>query len=140
MGDRLFMSNKDIKQVEIVSDYGSYTNVIFFNQTIYQSKTKKQNKEGYYYTLKTVVPRVIYDYLKVTEDIIYLVSDNNKTIVLSEPTQYLTDGVTVFKRKLNKKSHNFTVPKQLFDENNSSNYVASFIFVPTESMVLVEFS
>jgi len=134
------MSNKDIKQVEIVSDYGSYTNVIFFNQTIYQNKTKKQNKEGYYYTLKTVIPRVIYDYLEVTEDIIYLVHENNWTIVTSKPGEYLSDDVTVYKRKLNKKSHNFTVPKQLFDENTSSNYVARFIFVPTESMVLVEFS
>lgn len=136
----LFMSNKDIKQVEIVEDYGSYSNVIFFNQTIYQSKTKKQNKEGYYYTLKTVVPRVIYDYLKVQEDIIYLVHDNDRIILLSDPTDYLEDSVTVYKRKLNKKSHNFTVPKQLFDENSGSEYVASFIFVPAESMVLVKFS
>lgn len=133
------MSNKDIKQVEIVENYGSYSNVIFFNQTIYQSKTKKQNKEGYYYTLKTVVPRVIYDYLKVQEDIIYLVHDNNRIILLSDPTDYLDDNITVYKRKLNKKSHNFAIPKQLFDENTSSTYVASFIFVPTESMVLVEF-
>lgn len=134
------MSKKDIKQVEIIEEFGPYHNVIFFNQTIYQNKTKKANGEGYYYTLKTVIPRVIYDYLEVTEDIIYLVSDNKKTIVLTEPTQYLTDDVTVIKRKLNKKSHNFTVPKQLFDENTSSNYVASFIFVPSESLVLVEFS
>ncbi|MBQ6220848.1 MAG: hypothetical protein IJJ47_14035 [Methanosphaera sp.] len=134
------MSNKDIKQVEIVENYGSYNNVIFFNQTIYQSKTKKQNKEGYYYTWKTVVPRVIYDYLKVTEDIIYIVQDNSKVLLLSDPKDYLSDDVSVYKRKLNKKSHNFTVPKQLFDEDKSSDYVASFIFVPSESFVLVEFS
>ena len=140
MGDRLFMSNRDIKQVEIVEDFGSYHNVIFFNQTIYQNKTRKANGEGYYYTLKTVLPRVIYDYLEVTEDIIYLVTNKTNTIVLTDPVEYRTDDVTVIKRKLNKKSHNFTVPKQLFDENNSSNYVASFIFVQTESMVLVEFS
>ncbi len=134
------MSNKDIKQVEIVSNYGSYQNVIFFNQTIYQSKTKKINGEGYYYTLKTVVPRVIYDYLKVREDIIYLVHDNNKIILLSDITSYLSEDLTVYKRKLNKKSHNFTVPKKLFDEEVNSNYIASFIFVPSESLVLVEFS
>ena len=134
------MSKKDIKQVEIIEEYGSYQNVIFFNQTIYQNKTKKQNKEGYYYTLKTVVPRVIYDYLKVTEDIIYLLHDNSKIMLLSEIPSDLSEDVTVIKRKLNKKSHNFTVPKQLFDENASSNYVASFIFVPTESIVLLDFS
>ena len=134
------MSKKDIKQVEIIEEYGSYQNVIFFNQTIYQNKTKKQNKEGYYYTLKTVVPRVIYDYLKVTEDIIYLLQDNSKIMLLSEIPSDLSEDVTVIKRKLNKKSHNFTVPKQLFDENTSSNYVASFIFVPTESIVLLDFS
>lgn len=134
------MSNKDIKQVEIVTDYGSYNNVIFFNQTIYQSKTKKANGEGYYYTLKTVVPRVIYDYLKVRNDIIYLVQDKSKILVLSDSPTCLTEDVVVYKRKLNKKSHNFTVPKQLFDEEVNSNYIASFIFVPTESMVLVEFS
>ena len=140
MGDRLFMSNRDIKQVEIVEDFESYHNVIFFNQTIYQNKTKKQNKEGYYYTLKTVLPRVIYDYLEVTEDIIYLVTNKTNTIVLTDPVEYRTDDVTVIKRKLNKKSHNFAVPKQLFDENIGSNYVARFIFVPSESRVLVEFS
>lgn len=132
------MSKKDIKQVEIVTDYGSYNNVIFFNQTIY--KTKKANGEGYYYTLKTVVPRVIYDYLKVRNDIIYLVQDKSKILVLSDSPTSLTEDVVVYKRKLNKKSHNFTVPKQLFDEEVNSNYIASFIFVPTESMVLVEFS
>lgn len=134
------MSNKDIKQVEIVTDYGSYNNVIFFNQTIYQSKTKKANGEGYYYTLKTVVPRVIYDYLKVRNDIIYLVQDKSKILVLSDSPTSLMGDVVVYKRKLNKKSHNFTVPKQLFDEKSDSNFVASFIFVPTESIVLVEFS
>ena len=134
------MSNKDIKQVEIVSNYGSYKNVIFFNQTIYQSKTKKANGEGYYYTLKTVVPRVIYDYLKVRNDIIYLVQDKSKILVLSDFPTSLTGDVVVYKRKLNKKSHNFTVPKQLFDEKSDSNFVASFIFVPTESIVLLLFS
>ena len=134
------MPNKDIKQVEIVTNYESYKNVIFFNQTIYQSKTKKANGEGYYYTLKTVVPRVIYDYLKIRNDIIYLVQDKSKILLLSDSSTCLTEDMVVYKRKLNKKSHNFTVPKQLFDEKSDSNFVASFIFVPTESMVLVEFS
>ena len=87
-----------------------------------------------------MLPRVIYDYLKVTEDIIYIVQDNSKVLLLSDPKDYLSDDVSVYKRKLNKKSHNFTVPKQLFDEDKSSDYVASFIFVPSESFVLVEFS
>lgn len=134
------MSNKDIKQVEIIGEYGSYKNVIFFNQTIYQSKTKKINKEGYYYTFKTVVPRVIYDYLEVREDIIYLINDENGTILVSDISCISTDDMNIYKRKLNKNSHNFTVPKQLFDESDDSNFVASFIFVPSESRVLVVFS
>lgn len=134
------MSKKDIKQVKIVSEYKSYKNVIFFNQTIYRSKTKKLNKEGYYYTLKTVVPRVIYDYLNVQEDIIYLLHAENKTILVSETGNYSFDNNTIYKRKLNKNSHNFTVPRKLFDEKITSNFVASFIFVPSESIVLVEFS
>ena len=128
------MSKRDIKQVEIVANYESYKNVIFFNQTIYQSKTKKANGEGYYYTLKTVVPRVIYDYLKIRNDIIYLVQDKSKILLLSDSSTCLTEDMVVYK------SHNFTVPKQLFDENEASIFVASFIFVPNESMVLVVFS
>ncbi len=133
------MSKKDIKQVEIIGEYGSYSNVIFFNQTIYQNKTRKANGEGYYYTLKTVVPRVIYDYLEVRDDIIYLIQEKERIIVTGDVTGYDGNDI-VFKRKLNAKSHNFTIPKQLFDENVTSGYVASFIFVPSESMVLVEFS
>ena len=133
------MSKKDIKQVEIIGEYGSYSNVIFFNQTIYQNKTRKANGEGYYYTLKTVVPRVIYDYLEVRDDIIYLIQEKERIIVTGDVTGYDSNDI-VFKRKRNAKSHNFTIPKQLFDENVTSGYVASFIFVPSESMVLVEFS
>lgn len=130
------MSEREIKPIEIIEKYGSYRNVISFNQTIYQNKTKKAKGEGYYYTLKTVVPRVIYDYLELSDDIIYLV-DNGDEIVLSAQDGDGADGV--YKRKLNKKSHNFTVPKQLFTEDVSSDFVASFIFIPSDSRVIVCF-
>lgn len=134
------MSNKEIKQVEIVSEYASYTNVIFFNQTIYQNRTRKSNGEGYYYTLKTVLPRVIYDYLEVKDDIIYIVQEDDKTFITADDAGDYGSGAVFIKRKLNAKSHNFTVPKKLFTESTDSRYVASFIFVPSESVVLLEFS
>lgn len=131
------MTKKDFKQVEIVEKYRSYENVIFFNQTIYQNKTRKTSGDGYYYTLKTVVPRVIYDFLEIKDDIIYLIDDGDNTI-LTTANEY-NDDVNVYKRKLNKKSHNFSIPKQLFNENSDSEFISSFIFIPSESLVYLEF-
>lgn len=131
------MSKKDIKQVEIKRNYGSYKNVTVFNQTIYQNKTRKANGEGYYYTLKTVVPMAIYNYLEPVDDIIYLVEMDDAVVVSS--TVPGDDALTYYRRKLNAKSHNFTVPKQLFDEDDDCEFVANFIFIPSDSRVLVEF-
>ena len=131
------MSKDDFKTVEIVEQYDLYRNVIFFNQTIYQSKTRKANGEGYYYTLKTVLPLVIYDYLGLVDDILYLVESDNH-ILLQASIESADDSV-FYKRKLNNKSHNFTVPKQLFHEFKYSDFIATFIFIPSHSMVCVRF-
>ena len=115
------MSKDDFKSVEIVEQYDLYRNVIFFNQTIYQSRTRKANGEGYYYTLKTVLPLVIYDYLGLVDDILYLVESDNH-ILLQASIESADDSV-FYKRKLNNKSHNFTVPKQLFHEFKYSDFI-----------------
>ena len=126
-----------IKTHGIIKEYDGYKNVIIFNQTIYQNKTKKSAGEGYYYTLKTVVPRVIYDYLEIIDDIIYLIEKDNTIQLSATPAD--VDPDDIYKRKLNNKSHNFTIPKQLFTEDSTSNYVARFIFIPQTSQVEITF-
>ena len=132
------MSDAKLKQVEIIKNYEGHKNVIRFNQTIYQNKTKKSAGEGYYYTLKTVVPRVIYDYLEIADDIVYLIKKDD-TIQLSATPADIGPDDDIYKRKLNKKSHNFTIPKQLFTEDSTSSYVARFIFIPETSQVEITF-
>ena len=132
------MSDKQLKPVEIIKEYAGYKNVIIFNQTIYQNKTKKSTGNGYYYTLKTVVPRVIYDYMEIIDDIIYLIKKDD-TIHLSATPVDIDPDNDIYKRKLNKKSHNFTIPKQLFQEDSGSRYVARFIFIPETSQVEITF-
>lgn len=131
------MPDKELKQVEILKKYGLFSNVISFNQTIYQNKTKKARGDGYYYKLNTVVPRVIYDYLEICDDTIFLV-EKGGTIELLAHVAPGEEG-TVYHRKLNKKSRNFIIPKGLFVEDESTDYVATFIFVPSHSKVLVSF-
>ena len=131
------MSDVKVKPVEIIKEYAGYKNVIIFNQTIYQNKTKKSTGEGYYYTLKTVVPRVIYDYLEIADDIIYLIKKDDTIQLSATPAD--VDPDDIYKRKLNKKSHNFTIPKQLFTEDSTSNYVARFIFIPETSQIEITF-
>ncbi|MBE6488156.1 MAG: hypothetical protein E7Z86_05530 [Methanosphaera stadtmanae] len=133
------MSDKKIKAVEIIKEYDGYKNVIIFNQTIYQNKTKKSTGDGYYYTLKTVVPRVIYDYLEIIDDIIYLIQKEDSIQLSATPANMDPTYDKIYKRKLNKKSHNFTIPKQLFTEDSTSSYVARFIFIPETSQVQITF-
>ena len=133
------MSDKQLKPVEIIKEYARYKNVIIFNQTIYQNKTKKSTGDGYYYTLKTVVPRVIYDYLEIADDIVYLIKKDNTIQLSATPADVDSAGDGIYKRKLNKKSHNFTIPKQLFQEDSGSSYVARFIFIPETSQVQITF-
>ncbi|MBE6488402.1 MAG: hypothetical protein E7Z86_06790 [Methanosphaera stadtmanae] len=132
------MSDKQLKPMEIIKEYDGYKNVIIFNQTIYQNKTKKSTGKGYYYTLKTVVPRVIYDYLEIIDDIIYLIQKDDTIQLSATPADVDLDD-DIYKRKLNKKSHNFTIPKQLFAEDSTSSYVARFIFIPETSQVEIIF-